>query len=147
MLASGYTVFGLLNSPPSATPSAAIEKAALARQDQPDRGGRPDAGCSPLRQPAAAGDRPGDVHRSRAAALDEPAAGLNHTESAELTISCRRSAHEFGIGILLIEHDMSVVTKILDHIVVLRLRPQEIADGTPEEVRVIPTSPRLSRRG
>ncbi|MHB1060011.1 MAG: ABC transporter ATP-binding protein C-terminal domain-containing protein, partial [Rhodanobacter sp.] len=44
---------------------------------------------------------------------------------------------EFGIGILLIEHDMSVVMKISDHIVVLDYG-RKIADGSPEEVRADP---------
>ena len=67
--------------------------------------------------------------------LDEPAAGLNARESAELNEllqSIRERA--FGISILLIEHDMSVVMEISDHIVVLDYGVK-IADGTPEAVR------------
>ena len=66
--------------------------------------------------------------------LDEPAAGLNPRESAalnELLLSIRR---DHQTSILLIEHDMSVVMEISDHVVVLEYG-RKIADGTPEEVR------------
>ncbi len=66
--------------------------------------------------------------------LDEPAAGLNARETDglnELLYSIRAQEH---IALLLIEHDMSVVMRISDHIVVLDYG-KEIADGTAEEVR------------
>ena len=66
--------------------------------------------------------------------LDEPAAGLNARESEglnELLYSIRKQE---GIAILLIEHDMSVVMRISDHVVVLDYG-KKIADGTAEEVR------------
>jgi branched-chain amino acid transport system ATP-binding protein len=66
--------------------------------------------------------------------LDEPAAGLNPRESAdlnELLLSIRKDG---ATSILLIEHDMSVVMQISDHIVVLD-HGIKIADGTPEAVR------------
>ena len=66
--------------------------------------------------------------------LDEPAAGLNPKESAllnELLLNIRR---EQQIGILLIEHDMSVVMEISDHIVVLDYG-RKISDGTAKSVR------------
>ncbi len=66
--------------------------------------------------------------------LDEPAAGLNATESAALNQLLLAIRDETKIGILLIEHDMSVVMKISDHIVVLD-HGQKISDGTPAEVR------------
>ncbi len=69
--------------------------------------------------------------------LDEPAAGLNPTESAELNQLLLRIRDEEGIGILLIEHDMSVVMKISDHIVVLD-HGVKISDGTPAEVQADP---------
>lgn len=69
--------------------------------------------------------------------LDEPAAGLNPTESAELNQLLLRIRDEVGIGILLIEHDMSVVMKISDHIVVLD-HGVKISDGTPAEVQADP---------
>jgi branched-chain amino acid transport system ATP-binding protein len=65
--------------------------------------------------------------------LDEPAAGLNPRESAalnELLLKIR----EGGTSILLIEHDMGVVMKISDHVVVLEYG-KKIADDTPAEIR------------
>ena len=66
--------------------------------------------------------------------LDEPAAGLNPRESAELNELLLSIRDEHGTSILLIEHDMSVVMEISDHVVVLDYGGK-IADGTPEEVR------------
>jgi branched-chain amino acid transport system ATP-binding protein len=69
--------------------------------------------------------------------LDEPAAGLNPRESAELNELLLTIRGEEKIGILLIEHDMSVVMGISDHIIVLDYG-RKIADGTPAEVRADP---------
>jgi branched-chain amino acid transport system ATP-binding protein len=69
--------------------------------------------------------------------LDEPAAGLNPRESAALNDLLLAIRSEEGIGILLIEHDMSVVMGISDHVVVLDYGCK-IADGTPPEVRADP---------
>jgi branched-chain amino acid transport system ATP-binding protein len=66
--------------------------------------------------------------------LDEPAAGLNPRETAELGQLLRRIRDEYGIGVLLIEHDMSVVMGISDHIIVLDYG-RKIADGTPDEIK------------
>ncbi len=66
--------------------------------------------------------------------LDEPAAGLNPRESAELNTLLLDIRESQGVGLLLIEHDMSVVMEISDHIVVLDYG-RKIADGTPEQVR------------
>jgi branched-chain amino acid transport system ATP-binding protein len=66
--------------------------------------------------------------------LDEPAAGLNARESAELNELLLAIREEKAIGILLIEHDMSVVMGISDHIVVLDYG-RKIADGTPQQIR------------
>jgi branched-chain amino acid transport system ATP-binding protein len=66
--------------------------------------------------------------------LDEPAAGLNARESAELNELLKFIQREHRISILLIEHDMSVVMQISDHIVVLDYGVK-IADGTPEQIR------------
>ena len=66
--------------------------------------------------------------------LDEPAAGLNPRESAELNRLLIYIRDEHKIGLLLIEHDMSVVMEISDHIVVLDYG-RKISDGPPEQVR------------
>jgi branched-chain amino acid transport system ATP-binding protein len=66
--------------------------------------------------------------------LDEPAAGLNARESAELNALLKFIRNEHAISILLIEHDMSVVMEISDHIVVLDYGVK-IADGTPDAIR------------
>ena len=66
--------------------------------------------------------------------LDEPAAGLNPRESEDLNRLLLAIRKEQDIAILLIEHDMSVVMGISDHIVVLDYGVK-ISDGTPAEVR------------
>ncbi len=66
--------------------------------------------------------------------LDEPAAGLNPRESAELNSLLLSIRKDDGTSILLIEHDMSVVMGISDHVVVLEYGTK-IADGTPTETR------------
>jgi branched-chain amino acid transport system ATP-binding protein len=66
--------------------------------------------------------------------LDEPAAGLNAHESAELNDLLQFIRREHDTSVLLIEHDMSVVMEISDHIVVLDYGVK-IADGTTEEIR------------
>lgn len=66
--------------------------------------------------------------------LDEPAAGLNPRESAELNALLLSIRKDDGTSILLIEHDMSVVMGISDHVVVLEYGTK-IADGTPTETR------------
>ena len=66
--------------------------------------------------------------------LDEPAAGLNPRESADLNILLNAIRDEHQTSILLIEHDMSVVMQISDHVVVLDYGTK-IADGTPVDVR------------
>jgi branched-chain amino acid transport system ATP-binding protein len=66
--------------------------------------------------------------------LDEPAAGLNPRESLELNALLQSIRDENNCSLLLIEHDMSVVMQISDHVVVLEYGVK-IADGTPAEVR------------
>ncbi|EAV43478.1 ABC transporter ATP-binding protein [Roseibium aggregatum] len=66
--------------------------------------------------------------------LDEPAAGLNPKESGELNTLLQYIRKEHGTSILLIEHDMSVVMEISDHVVVLDYG-EKISDGTAAEVK------------
>ena len=66
--------------------------------------------------------------------LDEPAAGLNARESAELNALLQFVRKEHKTSILLIEHDMSVVMEISNHVVVLDYGTK-ISDGSPEQVR------------
>lgn len=66
--------------------------------------------------------------------LDEPAAGMNPNETAQLTETISWIREKFGITILLIEHDMSLVMKICERIYVLDYGMM-IANGTPSEIR------------
>jgi branched-chain amino acid transport system ATP-binding protein len=97
----------------------------------------------------AAGDLPyGDQRRLEIAramctrpvllCLDEPAAGLNARESDGLNELLYAIREKEQIAIFLIEHDMSVVMRISDHIIVLDYG-KKISDGTPEEVRNDPS--------
>jgi len=136
MLASGYTLLGVLGFPSYASAErAAIDKARswLARFGLLDRADDP-AGELPY-----GAQRRLEVARAMCTdpvllCLDEPAAGLNPRESAELNELLLVIREECAISILLIEHDMSVVMRISDHIVVLDYGVK-IADGTPEAVR------------
>ena len=66
--------------------------------------------------------------------LDEPAAGMNPSETAELMDTIRQIRDRFGVAIILIEHDMSLVMGICERILVLNYG-LIIAQGTPEEIR------------
>jgi sulfate-transporting ATPase len=66
--------------------------------------------------------------------LDEPAAGLDDGETRELAKLVRRLADEWGFGVLLVEHDMSVVMSICDRVVALDFG-RKIGEGTPEAIR------------
>ena len=136
MRASGFTLLGLFGVPSyRAAEKAAID---LARTwlDQIGLLERADD---------AAGNLPyGDQRRLEIAramctepallCLDEPAAGLNARESAALNELLLKIRAEHGTSILLIEHDMSVVMQISDHINVLDYGVK-IADGTPQQIR------------
>ncbi|POR40625.1 ABC transporter ATP-binding protein [Methylobacterium sp. V23] len=136
MRASGFSLAGILGLPVyRRAQEEAIAKAAgwIARIGLTHRADEP------------AGDLPyGDQRRLEIAramctdpvllCLDEPAAGLNPRESADLNTLLRMIRDEYGTSVLLIEHDMSVVMKISDRIVVLDYGIK-IADGTPEEIR------------
>ncbi|TWE14415.1 ABC transporter ATP-binding protein [Prauserella muralis] len=69
--------------------------------------------------------------------LDEPAAGMNAAETAELAGTIRDVRDELGISILLVEHDMGLVMDIADRVTVLDFG-RVIADGTPAEVQADP---------
>lgn len=75
--------------------------------------------------------------RPRQLLLDEPAAGLNEGEGAELQEMLRGIPRDFGCAVLLIEHDMPLVMALCDRIQVLNYG-QTIAVGTPEEIRAHP---------
>ncbi len=136
MRASGMTVLGLIGFPTYRTAErAAIERAKnwLERMGLTDRADDP------------AGDLPYGAQRRLEIAramcteptllcLDEPAAGLNPRESAELNAMLLAIRADTGTAILLIEHDMSVVMEISDHIVVLDYGVK-ISDGDPEFIR------------
>lgn len=66
--------------------------------------------------------------------LDEPGAGLDGPERNELVGSIRHVASEWGVGVLLVEHDVSLVMRACDRIVVLDFG-RKLAEGTPTEVR------------
>ena len=136
MLASGFTVLGLFGSRGYARAEAnAIDKARY-WLDRVGLAGRADdpAGALPY-----GAQRRLEIVRALCTdpvllCLDEPAAGLNNNESAELNRFLRAIRDENGTTILLIEHDMGVVMEVSDRIVVLDYGVK-IAEGTPEEVR------------
>ena len=68
--------------------------------------------------------------------LDEPAAGLNRTETDALRAVIRKIADK-GITVVLVEHDMKLVMSISDQVLVL-CYGRQLADGTPDEIRANP---------
>jgi ABC-type branched-subunit amino acid transport system ATPase component/branched-subunit amino acid ABC-type transport system permease component len=66
--------------------------------------------------------------------LDEPAAGLSDDETLELAHLVRRLAEDWGMGVLLVEHDVDMVMSVCDQVVVLDFG-RRICAGTPDEVR------------
>jgi branched-chain amino acid transport system ATP-binding protein len=136
MVASGFTVLGLLGSRTFARAQAqAVERARywLDLIGLVDRADDP-AGALPY-----GAQRRLEIARAMCTdpvllCLDEPAAGLNNRESAELNALLRTIRDRLGTSILLIEHDMGVVMEISDHIIVLDYGVK-IADATPEAVR------------
>lgn len=66
--------------------------------------------------------------------LDEPAAGMNDSETAALIDLIRGIREQFGITIILIEHDMNLVMSLCNHLVVVNFG-KKLADGTPAEVQ------------
>ncbi|MBD0416880.1 ABC transporter ATP-binding protein [Oryzicola mucosus] len=73
------------------------------------------------------------VSKPRLILLDEPAAGLNPSETKELTDLIRRLRDEDGITVMLVEHDMGLVRSICDEIYVMDFG-RRIAHGTPDEI-------------
>ena len=69
--------------------------------------------------------------------LDEPTAGMNPQESAELTDFMRKLRDDRGITVVLIEHDMKVIMQVSEHITVLD-HGEKIAEGKPADVRADP---------
>lgn len=67
--------------------------------------------------------------------LDEPAAGMNHSETEDLKKLILFVKNQFKLSVLLIEHDMKLVMSLCDRIVVLN-QGQKIADGLPQQVRI-----------
>jgi branched-chain amino acid transport system ATP-binding protein len=136
MLSSGYTFLGILGFPSyKSAELEAIEKA----RSWLDRFGLLDRADDPAGVLPYGAQRRLEIARAMCTdpvllCLDEPAAGLNPHESAELNDLLLVIRDKFKISILLIEHDMSVVMKISDHIVVLDYGVK-IADGAPEAVR------------
>jgi ABC-type branched-subunit amino acid transport system ATPase component len=136
MVSSGYTLIGVLAPHVyGRAEKVAVEKARywLEKTNLLDRADDP------------AGDLPYGAQRRLEIAramctdpvllcLDEPAAGLNPRESHELNELLLSIRQEHATSILLIEHDMSVVMQISDHVVVLDYGVK-ISDGTPEAVR------------
>jgi branched-chain amino acid transport system ATP-binding protein len=136
MVASGYTFLGILGFPSY----AAAERDALDRaRSWLDRFGLLDRADDPAGVLPYGAQRRLEIARAMCTdpallCLDEPAAGLNPRESAELNDLLLVIRDKYDISILLIEHDMSVVMKISDHIVVLDYGVK-IADGAPDAVR------------
>jgi branched-chain amino acid transport system ATP-binding protein len=136
MVASGFTFLGVLGFPSySAAERGAIDKA----RGWLDRIGLLDRADDPAGTLPYGAQRRLEIARAMCTdpvllCLDEPAAGLNPRESAELNELLLKTRDECAISILLIEHDMTVVMGISDHIVVLD-HGVKIADGAPEAVR------------
>jgi branched-chain amino acid transport system ATP-binding protein len=139
MKASGYTILGLFGIGgyrAASAESIELAKFWLEKADLVERADDP------------AGDLPYGAQRRLEIAramctgpellcLDEPAAGLNPRESLALNSLLNDIKANTGTSILLIEHDMSVVMEISDHIVVLEYG-RKISDGDPESVRTDP---------
>lgn len=69
--------------------------------------------------------------------LDEPAAGMNPVETEELMVVLDRVRHKYGLGLLVVEHDLKLIMRLCDKVVVLN-KGQQIALGTPAEIQSNP---------
>jgi branched-chain amino acid transport system ATP-binding protein len=136
MDASGWTIKGLFGTKSwHEAERAAVDKAAYWL----DKIGLTERADDPAGELPYGAQRRLEIARAmcsgpRLLCLDEPAAGLNPRESADLNLLLRTIRAEHGTSILLIEHDMSVVMEISDHVVVLEYGTK-ISDGPPEQVR------------
>jgi branched-chain amino acid transport system ATP-binding protein len=139
MRASGMSVFGLLGLQRyRSAEAAAVDKA----RDWLERIGLVVDADRPAGELPYGAQRRLEIARAmctdpRLLCLDEPAAGLNPRESAALNALLVSIRERDGIGVLLIEHDMSVVMQISDHVVVLDYG-RKIAEGPPAEMRSDP---------
>jgi len=136
MRASGWSVLGALGARPyREAEHAAIEKACYWLEQT----GLTERADDPASQLSYGGQQRLEIARAMCTdpvllCLDEPAAGLNPNESAALSDFLRAIRRDHDVSMLLIEHDMSVVMEISDHVIVLD-HGLKIADGTPEQVR------------
>jgi len=136
MRASGFTFLGLFGAPSYRHAEAEAKEKAVRWLE---RVGLEHLADNPAGSLPYGGQRRLEIARAMCTdpvllCLDEPAAGLNPKESGELNALLLEIRDQVGIGILLIEHDMSVVMGISDHIVVLDYG-RKIADGTPAEIQ------------
>ena len=136
MLASGYSVAGILGL---ASYRAGHEKALDKARYWMEQIGLIERADDPAASLPYGAQRRLEIARAMCTdplllCLDEPAAGLNPHESAELNKLLRFIRDEHDISILLIEHDMGVVMEISDHIVVLDYG-EKISDGAADFVR------------
>jgi branched-chain amino acid transport system ATP-binding protein len=136
MRASGFTVLGAVGAPSYAR----AQKRALDRAGHwLDEIGLTERADHPAAELAYGAQRRLEIARAMCTepvllCLDEPAAGLNPRESAELGEFLQRIRDQEKTSILLIEHDMAMVMEISDHIIVLD-HGQKIADGPPASIR------------
>jgi branched-chain amino acid transport system ATP-binding protein len=136
MRASFYSLFGLLGLPAYRRREAAAVDQAQTWLDRIGLTARADdpAGALPYGAQRRLEIARAMMTEPRLLCLDEPAAGLNPRESHELNDLLRSIRDDDGTSILLIEHDMSVVMEISDHVVVLDYG-EKIADGPPDAIR------------
>ncbi|HYM30189.1 MAG TPA: ATP-binding cassette domain-containing protein [Candidatus Cybelea sp.] len=139
MRASGFTFAGLIGLPRYARAERSAIELARYWLDQVQLTARADEEAGSLPYGA---QRRLEIARAMCTApvllcLDEPAAGLNPHESADLNALLMAIRERHRIGLLLIEHDMSVVMGISDHILVLDYG-RKIAEGAPEHIRANP---------
>ncbi len=136
MRASGWSVLGALGTRSyRGAEHAAIEKACYWLEQT----GLTERADDPASQLSYGGQQRLEIARAMCTdpvllCLDEPAAGLNPSESAALSDFLRAIRRDHDVSMLLIEHDMSVVMEISDHVVVMDYGVK-IAEGTPQQVR------------